>query len=131
VKKAGFGNRGFTLVEILIAAAIIAVLAAVAIPGFIRARKRSQATQVLNSLRMIDAAVDQYAVETHKIAGAPVTFDDWKLYLKNQTALYQTGADIFGHSFGTQYVDQVPVVPDPTKAALSDVADATFWSPYQ
>ncbi len=56
--------KGFTLVEIMIVVAIIALLAAIAVPGFLRARKRSQASRILNDLRMIDSAVDQYAIET-------------------------------------------------------------------
>src|SRR6266446_3997205 len=51
-------REGFTLVEIMIVVAIIALLAAIAVPGFLRARKRSQATRILNDLRMIDSAVD-------------------------------------------------------------------------
>src|SRR5262245_30639542 len=54
---------GFTLVEIMIVVAIIALLAAIAVPGFLRARKRSQASRILNDLRLIDAACDQYAIE--------------------------------------------------------------------
>ena len=50
-------HAGFTLVEIMIVVAIIALLAAIAVPGFLRARKRSQASKILNDLRMIDAAV--------------------------------------------------------------------------
>ena len=60
---------GFTLVEIMIVVAIIALLAAIAVPGFLRARKRSQASRILNDLRMIDAAVDQYAIETNRSTG--------------------------------------------------------------
>ena len=41
-------------------------------PGFLRARKRSQATKILNDLRMIDSAVDQYAIETSKKTGDAV-----------------------------------------------------------
>src|SRR5206468_6573658 len=40
---------GFTLVEIMIVVAIIALLAAIAVPGFLRARKRSQASRILKS----------------------------------------------------------------------------------
>ena len=68
---------GFTLVEIMIVVAIIALLAAIAVPGFLRARKRSQATRVLNDLRMIDAAVDQYAIETNRATGGTVAIADW------------------------------------------------------
>ena len=65
-------HAGFTLVEIMIVVAIIALLAAIAVPGFLRARKRSQASKILNDLRMIDAAVDQYAIETNRTTGYPV-----------------------------------------------------------
>ncbi len=64
---------GFTLVEIMIVVAIIALLAAIAVPGFLRARKRSQASRVINDLRLIDSAVDQYAIENNKSTGATVT----------------------------------------------------------
>jgi prepilin-type N-terminal cleavage/methylation domain-containing protein len=48
--------RGFTLVEIMIVVAIIALLAAIAVPGFLRARKRAQASRILNDLRLIAKA---------------------------------------------------------------------------
>ena len=63
---------GFTLVEIMIVVAIIALLASIAVPNFLRSRKRSQATQVLQDLRVIDAAVDLYAIENNKGSGATV-----------------------------------------------------------
>ena len=47
----------------MIVVAIIALLAAIAVPGFLRARKRSQASKIINDLRLIDSAVDQYAIE--------------------------------------------------------------------
>ena len=121
---------GFTLVEIMIVVAIIALLAAIAVPGFLRARKRSQATRILNDLRMIDAAVDQYAIETNRASGFGVTFTDWKTYLKQGTVLYNTGKDILGNDYGGQTVDTLPKVPTSSFATLSDVAPSTFWSPY-
>jgi prepilin-type N-terminal cleavage/methylation domain-containing protein len=121
---------GFTLVEIMIVVAIIALLAAIAVPGFLRARKRSQATKILNDLRMIDAAVDQYAIETNKSTGSIVAIADWTSYLKSGTILYNTGADLFGVSYGAMSVDHLPSVPLATFNALSDVANTAFWSPY-
>ena len=121
---------GFTLVEIMIVVAIIALLAAIAVPGFLRARKRSQASRILNDLRLIDSAVDQYAIETNKTSGSVVGIADWTNYLKKNTALYNTGADLFGQTYGTQTVDSLPKVPATTKASLLDVADTAFWSPY-
>ncbi|MDQ2868072.1 MAG: prepilin-type N-terminal cleavage/methylation domain-containing protein [Verrucomicrobiota bacterium] len=121
---------GFTLVEIMIVVAIIALLAAIAVPGFMRARKRSQASRILNDLRQIDGAVDQYALETNRVIGNRVTPSDWMPYLKKGTALYNTGTSVFGTSYGSQTVDTIPVVPNSDYAVLSDVAGTGYWSPY-
>jgi len=121
---------GFTLVEIMIVVAIIALLAAIAVPGFLRARKRSQASKILNDLRMIDAAVDQYAIETNKTTGNTVGVADWTKYVKKDSILYNTGANLFGTAYGAQTVDTIPQVPTGDYANLSDVAGTGFWSPY-
>jgi prepilin-type N-terminal cleavage/methylation domain-containing protein len=121
---------GFTLVEIMIVVAIIALLAAIAVPGFLRARKRSQASRIINDLRLIDSAVDQYAIETNKKSGDPVAITDWTNYLKKGTNLYVSGNDILGNSYGGQTVDSLPKVNVSTKTSLSDVTDTAFWSPY-
>jgi prepilin-type N-terminal cleavage/methylation domain-containing protein len=121
---------GFTLVEIMIVVAIIALLAAIAVPGFLRARKRSQASKILNDLRLIDAAVDQYAIENNKASGTQVGVADWTNYLKKGTMLYNTGNDLFGQPYSTQSVDSLPQASNLAWTSLSDVADATFWSPY-
>ena len=124
------GRRGFTLVEIMIVVAIIALLASIAVPGFLRARKRSQASRILNDLRVIDSACDMYAIETNKKTNDPINVADWTNYLKKGTNLYVSGRDILGNSYGPQTVDKIPSVPAATKAALSDVTDVAFWSPY-
>jgi prepilin-type N-terminal cleavage/methylation domain-containing protein len=130
MKKLTNKRAGFTLVEIMIVVAIIALLAAIAVPGFLRARKRSQASKIINDLRLVDAAVDQYAIERAKSTGDQVLVADWTAYVKKDTSLYLTGADLFGHSFNDQTVDTIPKVPQASFDALSDVADAAFWSPY-
>ena len=124
-------TSAFTLVEIMIVVAIIALLAAIAVPGFLRARKRAQASKILNDLRMIDSAVDQYAIETNKTTGSAVAITDWTNYVKKGSVLYNSGADLFGAAYGVQTVDSLPSVPASSKTALSDVADTSFWSPYQ
>ena len=123
-------RAGFTLVEIMIVVAVIALLAAIAVPGFLRARKRSQASKILNDLRMIDSAIDQYAIETGKKTGDTVAITDWTNYVKKGSMLYTTGQDLFGNDYGAQTVDSLPKAPSSAWSALSDVADTTFWSPY-
>jgi prepilin-type N-terminal cleavage/methylation domain-containing protein len=123
-------HAGFTLVEIMIVVAIIALLAAIAVPGFLRARKRSQASKILNDLRMIDSAVDQYAVETNRKTGDTVGTTDWTNYLKKGSLLYNTGNSLLGSAYGTQTVDMIPQVQPADYTVLSDVAGTGFWSPY-
>ena len=130
LKKLTTKRGGFTLVEIMIVVAIIALLAAIAVPGFLRARKRSQASKIINDLRLIDSAMDQYAIETAKKSGDPIDVSDWTNYLKKHTTLYATGQDLFGDDYGTQTVDAHPSVPANAKTNLSDVTDDAFWSPF-
>ena len=123
-------HKGFTLVEIMIVVAIIALLAAIAVPGFLRARKRSQASRILNDLRMIDSAVDQYAIETNRKTGDTVAVQDWTNYLKKGSLLYNSGKSLLGTAYGNQAVDTIPQVPTADLDVLSDVANTGFWSPY-
>jgi prepilin-type N-terminal cleavage/methylation domain-containing protein len=129
-KKLTTKRGGFTLVEIMIVVAIIALLAAIAVPGFLRARKRSQASKIINDLRLIEAAVDQYAIETTKKTGDPVSVTDWTNYLKKDTVLYASGQDLFGDNYGDQVVDTHVSVPTQAKTNLSDVTDDAYWSPF-
>ena len=131
IQKIQSRRGGFTLVEIMIVVAIIALLAAIAVPNFLRARKRSQATRILEDLRMLDSATDQYAIENNKTSNAVANFSDLKYYLKTGSVLYTTGDDIFGDAYGPNFtVDNIPLVPLSAWNTLSDVAPLSFWSPY-
>ena len=74
-------TSGFTLVEIMITVAIIGLLAAIAIPNFVRARGNSQASGCLNNLRQIDAAIQQWALENNAAGSARVTSNNLRPYL--------------------------------------------------
>ena len=77
-------NQGFTLVEIMIVVAIIGLLAALAIPAFVKARKQSQGRRILNDCRQMDAAINQWALETGQSDGATIAGNEATLgtYLK-------------------------------------------------
>ena len=65
-------KAGFTLVEIMIVVAIIGMLAAIAIPNYVRARANSQQSACINNLRQIDGAINEWALETGQSSGASV-----------------------------------------------------------
>jgi prepilin-type N-terminal cleavage/methylation domain-containing protein len=122
---------GFTLVEIMIVVAIIALLAAIMTNNLLRARKRTQAARILDDLRTLDGALDQWATEKSKKAGDVAEFSDLQPYLKTMNKLNLTGYDTFGQPYGPYSVDTGPKVADFTFQALSDVAPAEFWSPFK
>jgi prepilin-type N-terminal cleavage/methylation domain-containing protein len=102
-------QAGFTLVEIILVAAIVALLAASAVPGFMRARKRSQVSRILSKLRSLDSATDQYG--SRERAGDPMAVSDWTNYLNKGTTLRITDPELFSHDHGAQSTGAQSMAP--------------------
>ena len=74
-------QQGFTLVEIMIVVAIIGILAAIAIPNFVKNRNQSQAKACISNMRQISTAAENYLTE-HDMS----PFSDWKAALVGTTS---------------------------------------------
>lgn len=105
---------------------------AIALPSFIPPKKKdSRARLPLEHLRMIDAAMDQYAIDFKKRPGDPVSWTDIQLYIKPGAKFYCSQVkDLFGNSYLFKEVGTLPKISPETFNALSDVAPKEFWSPY-
>lgn len=99
------GKSGFTLVEIMIVVAIIGMLASIAIPNLLKARTRSQMNACINNLRQIDAAKQQWAMETRQASAAVPQQTDLDPYIGRagnaNNVLCPAGGG--GATFGTSY----------------------------
>ena len=110
----------------------VAMLSAIAVPNFLRARIRSQATRILADARVLDTAVDQYAIEHNLKAGARVEFKDLVPYLKNDSQLAMSGGkDVFGRPYIIKPVDEgVRIHPETIQQLDKNVVPPEFFKPF-
>lgn len=125
-------HGGFTLVEIMIVVAVIALLAAIAVPRFMRAHKRSLASTVLNELRLIDDAKTQYAAENQRLNDTPASWAMLTPYFKptSDLAAREAAVDFFGHPIQLGNFDEMPRLNQATRDNFSDVVEDDFWVGY-
>jgi type IV pilus assembly protein PilA len=115
----------FTLVEIMIVVAIVGLLATLALPIFIKVRKQSQGRRIINDVRQMDAAIDQWALEAGRKDGDPIISNEAALYMKTP---WRT-LDSVGNPYvlGTVGTNQIRIA-DATKSALDGAG--IDWGPF-
>ena len=118
-------KAAFTLVEIMIVVAIIGLLAALALPGFVKARKQSQGRRILNDARQMDSAIDQWALEYGKKDTDTIITTSAATYLKTA---WPTN-DLLRNAYAVTNVGTNQVqISATTKTALSGVG--IDWGAY-
>ena len=113
-------KKGFTLVEIMIVVAIIGLLAAIAIPNFIKSRNRSRDAVCTNNMKQIASALEQVCMENNLDAtggGAGIGAIVW------------SAAGNWNVVGATNYLKTAPACPINTANAYTAATDAngTFW----
>jgi type II secretory pathway pseudopilin PulG len=111
---------GFTLLEIMIIVALVGLLAVLAMPGIIKSRKQAQGRRVINDARIIDTAIDAWAIEKNKSDGDNVDITDAATYSKSGAL---PARDVLGnlYAIGKVGTNQVKV-SSTTKMALDGVS---------
>jgi type IV pilus assembly protein PilA len=118
-------SSAFTLVEIMVVVAIVGLLAAMAVPGFILARKQSQGRRIVNDCRQMDAAIDQWSLETGQYDDNTINTTTCATYLK--TAWENT--DLLNNSYVIGLVGSNQItVSTKTKSSLAGIN--VNWGPY-
>src|SRR5258708_39880947 len=102
------GRSGFTLVEVMIVVSLIALLAAMAVPSFLRSRSAAHRSTCINNLKQIDSAIQQWATEYKKPQSAPVDFSDISPYLKG-AIVCPSGGTTFSDSYTISTVADLPL----------------------
>lgn len=102
-------SAGFTLVEIMIVVAIVGLLATLAIPNYVRARENAQLNSILNNLRILEDAKEQWAMSNKKGTGDTTDMATLSDYLKGGTVIPVANETYNTEPVGTEASATVPV----------------------
>ena len=94
-------------------------------------KKKGQAQQIIRDLRLIDLAIDQFAIETNAKPGAPVEQNAWLQRVPPISRLGRTGKDAFGMPYGPQVVDRSPTIPRAVYLRVADAVPEEYFHPFQ
>ena len=137
----GRGSIGPTQLATAALALPAGVMAGIAVPNFTRAKGRSEASRILEDARMIDATVDQWAIEHNKKSGIQPTTDDIKAYLKTGSELWKNANSHPGKTtipssvagmpdLLIPAVDSAAIIPRSIFEKFRDTCPEEFWKPF-
>jgi len=106
----------------MIVVAIIGMLAAIAIPNFVKARTTAQKSACINNLRQLDGAIQEFALENKKATSDAVTLQDCTPYLKN-SVVCPAGGSTVDNSYSVSDCQSPPLASPRAAARLT----ATSW----
>lgn len=125
---------GFSIVEMMVVVAIIGLLIAIALPNFMRARKRAMAVLILADMKALEEAKMSYVISKKLKAGDDIPWEGVRLLLKPELKLAQqdTPKDRFGNLIEIGDAKATPKLSQDTIDELKEVAPAQqhFWAGY-